>query len=175
MTTSVVVAKFVNPPRGKAISGSIKTPDGTYYGVKPEMLSLFQQGETYEIEWSQNGQFKNITAAKPFIPTPANGGGAAISAVSYSSRSRTDPHDSANMWCCAVMTAMIRAHEVRLDSESLTTAELMIREAHRDAQLILLGRQRAAMPPPAVQQAQKAEAAPPKPSTQDEMDDDIPF
>lgn len=60
-----VTVQYVNPPRGRARSGSIKGTDGAYYGIDwPGMQNDFQPGSTYKVEYEQNGQFRNVKSAK---------------------------------------------------------------------------------------------------------------
>lgn len=49
MPEAVVVAQYVNQPQAGKKHGSIKTPEGQYYGVPPAMLGLFKPDGTYKI------------------------------------------------------------------------------------------------------------------------------
>lgn len=53
--TTVKVA-YVNPPKEGKKMGSIKTPDGQYYGVWADKLYQFQQGQSYDVEY-ETGQY----------------------------------------------------------------------------------------------------------------------
>ena len=66
MPIVTVTAQYVNDVQAGRRNGSIKTPQGEYYGVPPAMLSQFTKGGTYEVEYatstSQAGRtYKNIT------------------------------------------------------------------------------------------------------------------
>jgi hypothetical protein len=72
---ATVQVKFVNQPREGKKMGTIKCEDGTIIGVWPNKLNLFQQGQTYTIEYEQNGDFKNFKRIIPGAPNtaPSNG------------------------------------------------------------------------------------------------------
>lgn len=70
-----VTVAYVNPPRGRATSGSIKDTGGAYYGIKwPDWQNEFQPGVTYKIAYETNGQYKNITQFKAIGGAPAPAG-----------------------------------------------------------------------------------------------------
>lgn len=61
MTVAEVTVQYVNPPKGRARSGSIKDTSGAYYGIDwPGMQNDFKPGCTYKVEYEQNGQFRNV-------------------------------------------------------------------------------------------------------------------
>ena len=70
---ATVTVAYVNPPKPPRKSGSIKTAEGEYFSVWPNMLKQFQQGETYEVEYTEtdkNGAiFRDIKKAWP-VQTP---------------------------------------------------------------------------------------------------------
>ena len=51
--TATITVQFVNEPKGRARSGSIKDIDGIYFWVKPDMLAEFQPGEQHDIEYTE--------------------------------------------------------------------------------------------------------------------------
>lgn len=59
MPTATVTVSYVNPPKPGKKMGSIKCGD-VYYGVWPDKLSLFQAGQTYNIEYTEDNGFKNF-------------------------------------------------------------------------------------------------------------------
>jgi hypothetical protein len=64
--------KYVNQPREGKKMGSIKGDDGTIIGVYPDKLSLFQQGQTYTVEYDEGeGGFKRLKRIIPGAPNTA--------------------------------------------------------------------------------------------------------
>lgn len=59
MQTTIEIA-YVNPPKQGRKTGSVKTSEGQYYDVWPNMLSLFQPGGTYNVEFTER-DFKGTT------------------------------------------------------------------------------------------------------------------
>jgi len=53
MPVDTVTVQYVNQPRAGRKMGSIKTVDGKYFGVFPELLPKFGRGGVYEIEYEQ--------------------------------------------------------------------------------------------------------------------------
>lgn len=75
---ATVKVLFVNQPKEGQRKGSIKGDDGNYYGVWPDKLSLFQKGQTYTFEYTeqtaQNGRtYKDFKRIIPGAPSTANG------------------------------------------------------------------------------------------------------
>ena len=72
---ATVTVAYVNPPKPPRKSGSIKTVEGEYFSVWPNMLNQFQQGETYEVEFTEtdkNGAiFRDVKKAWPKQPSRA--------------------------------------------------------------------------------------------------------
>jgi hypothetical protein len=66
---ATVAVQYVNEPKGRAISGSIKDTDGIYYGVPKNMLGMFRPGENYVIEFAETNKdgvtYRNVKATKP--------------------------------------------------------------------------------------------------------------
>lgn len=64
-----ITVQYVNPPKEGKKQGSVKTSDGRFFGVYPELLSAFPSAGTYEIEFKSrdfNGkQYHTVTSAKP--------------------------------------------------------------------------------------------------------------
>ena len=59
MQTNVEVA-FVNQPKQPGWSGSIKTTDGQFFGVKEADLVRFQKGKRYDIEYVEKAKGDKI-------------------------------------------------------------------------------------------------------------------
>jgi hypothetical protein len=62
--TATITPHYVNPPKPGNFSGWVKDASGTCWGVKPEMLHLFQPGQSVTIEYdtvTRNGKtFHNV-------------------------------------------------------------------------------------------------------------------
>ena len=67
LQTAIVTVAYVNPPKQRGKSGSIKDVNGVYFAAYPDKLALFEPNGTYEIAYTQNGQFRNIVG----FPKPA--------------------------------------------------------------------------------------------------------
>jgi hypothetical protein len=76
---AIINVKYVNQPKEGKKQGSIKTDDGRFFGVYPELLGSFSAG-TYEIEFKSrdfNGKtYHTVTSAKPVAAPPSSGNGA---------------------------------------------------------------------------------------------------
>lgn len=148
--TAVINVAYVNLPKAGKKNGSVKTADGAYYGVPPNMLALFQPNNSYEVayetsEW-QGKTYRNVSAVKPAGSTPP--------VMHHPAAGRNaGPQDMATaerIFVCGALNAAIRAGQVNVgDVESTTHAVQAIREAWR----MTLG----------------------NPQQRDDMDDSIPF
>lgn len=58
--SAVVEVRYADPPRDGKKQATIKTPAGDIYGMKPEMLGLFQRGRRYRIDYTER-DFKGKT------------------------------------------------------------------------------------------------------------------
>jgi hypothetical protein len=65
---AVVTVAYVNDPKPGKKNGSIKDDQGQYWSVWPNMLRQFEPGETYELDYEQNGAFRNIKAHRHIQP-----------------------------------------------------------------------------------------------------------
>lgn len=133
MPTATIKVDFLNPPKGKGVSWNIKTPDQTYYGIGPDLKNQVQQGGTYEVEYKENGRYKDIT--KVLGQVAASAPGASAGNNTYR---RTDPIDACRMYVTAVTTAFIKAGKVpNSDPDMLATigrnAVLAFKEIYRRA------------------------------------------
>lgn len=81
---ATVTVQYVNPPKGNAVSGSIKDTNGDYYGVHKSALSKFAEGGRYEFDFSTNGAFRNVDTKT--IQPLANGRAISTDASNYPSR-----------------------------------------------------------------------------------------
>ena len=139
MGTTTLTVKYINPPKPGSQRGSIKGTDGTTLGVFPDKMKLFEIGQTYTVEFT-DGQYQNVRSAKPqFVsgayrgeapapgtPTPAlphKGGGAPNNTYR-----ETCPADAERMFTCAVLTAFIKAGELKNDKQALWDTTNMLRQ-----------------------------------------------
>lgn len=112
MTDTEVTVAYVNAPRGRAKSGSIKDTDGAYYGIKwPDWEHEFKPGCTYKIRYEQNGQYRNITQYRmtggaPTAPGPAAG----------------DPQLAERIFVCGAVNATMSNPNVQPNSPEWNTA-----------------------------------------------------
>lgn len=143
MLTATIIPKFINQPKPGKKMWSLKLEDEAFFMFPAALSSQLKVGGTYKVDYEEsdfNGQtYRTIRKVEQqAAPSPTG-----------TSR-KTDPIDSDNMHCCAILTAFIKAGKVELTEESLWKAEIAVRNAHRKA----LANQ------------------PPKP--RDDMDDEIP-
>jgi len=89
---ATVTVAYVNDPKpGKKI-GSIKDDQGHYWSVWPNMLKQFEPGETYELDYEQNGAFRNIKAHRHITPYGHQPRGAAQPAPQQNGHANGRPH-----------------------------------------------------------------------------------
>ncbi len=120
--TARITVSFINQPKPGKTNGTIKTKDDQLYGVKPDMLALFEQKKTYDIEFSSrefNGQtYKTVTSVKKVEDAPAasaNGAG-----TSYGRYGATDDKTAERIFVCGGLNAAIEGGHVDLNTEHLT-------------------------------------------------------
>lgn len=72
LETATVTVQYVNPAKGPKRSGNIKDVDGQIFSVWPNMLAQFDEGETYEIEFTSKVVdgvlYRDVKAAKHITP-----------------------------------------------------------------------------------------------------------
>ena len=151
MPIQTMTIAFVNPPKIGKGRGSIKGTDGTQLGCFADKLHLFDQGQTYDVEFTEtvsNGvTYRNVKTATLIAPEPrqpaapvrsaasppaqvprtASPAPAPPSAASGDINRQTHPIDAERMWVCATLTAFIKAGKVDLDPRSLGEATMMLR------------------------------------------------
>ncbi len=158
MPTATIVAKYVNPPQEGKKNGTIKTPEGVYYGIPSNWVAQFTQGASYDVEYKENDfkgkTYKTITkfAMSQAAPAQASGG----TGGTYRETSQTDAE---RMFTCSLLNAFIQSGKVDLSVEDLAGAT----ETLRDVWRLTFGKDGAAKKPNA------------KPSLQESIGDEIPF
>lgn len=115
MPTRITVS-FVNPPKPGKTNGSIKTRDDQLYGVKPDMLSLFQPKGVYDIEFTSrmfnDKPYNTVTSVKHAQDAaPAAAGG------KYGA---TDTATAERIFVCGALNAAISGGHTDLNTEHLT-------------------------------------------------------
>lgn len=127
MQVATITVKYVNQPKPGKKMGSIKDTAGNIYGVYPEKLALFQQNGTFEIEYKQNGDFKQVVGVKPaggLSPAPqSNGGG---------NYRPTSPVDAERMYVCSLVNAGIQAGRIDFTEGAIEAATNAARNAWRN-------------------------------------------
>jgi len=115
----------VNVPKQGSTRGSVKGINGQILGAFAEKISLFQQGKTYEIEYTENESggrvYKNVKSAKEI-------GGADTTPTAAAPKVYADPEQ---MWVRETLTALIKAGEVKNDKRQLWEAANMLRALWR--------------------------------------------
>lgn len=75
MPEAVIVAQYVNQPQAGKKQGSIKTPEGQYYGVPPAMLGMFKPNGTYKVFYEsrdyQGKTYHTVKTVSEVMPPPA--------------------------------------------------------------------------------------------------------
>ncbi len=120
--TARITISFVNPAKPGKTNGSIKTKDDQLYGVKPDMLSLFQPKGTYDVEFTErqfNGQtYKTVTSVKPVQDTPQQQ--ASSGAIAGGKYGATDMVTAERIFVCGALNAAISGGHTDLNTEHLT-------------------------------------------------------
>ncbi len=124
--TARIQVKYVNPPKPHKTNGSIKTPDDQMFGVKPDMLGLFQPNGTYDVEFSErqfNGQtYKTVTSVKKVdvAPAPSTASGGA----KYDT---TDDKTAERIFVCGALNAMISGGHVEVSQVYISNVVNVLR------------------------------------------------
>lgn len=128
MPSAIVKVTYVNQPQANKVNGSIKVEDGTYYGVKPGMLGLFQPNNTYEIQY-ESSDFKGKTYHKVISvkPAPAANDGVAPAKVGY----KTDDVTAERIFVCGIVNAALTSSQIAPQTTDLVQVVNSAREAWR--------------------------------------------
>ena len=127
MPSAVVKVTYVNQAQAGKVNGSIKVEDGTYYGVKPAMLGLFQPGNTYEIQY-ESSDFKGKTyhkviSVKPVASAPQ------ISSGGPSKGYQTDDKTAERIFVCGAINAAISSNQLAVQTTEVVQAVNSLRAA----------------------------------------------
>lgn len=158
MPTAVVEARYVNKPDKNPDFGSIRTPDGTYYGFHKLMLGQFKEGGIYEIfyETKQGRTGKEFHTIKTVKAHESRTAPAAAKVLGDVQRARTNEADAERMWVCSLLGHAIQGGKLEITRTDIVEAGEVFLDAHR---LIFS---------PKKSPQDKAESA-------DAMDDEIPY
>ncbi len=123
--TERIQVKYVNPPKPGKTNGSIKTPDDQMYGVKPDMLGLFQPNGTYDVEFSErqfNGQtYKTVTSVKKVQDAPP------AQPAGNSKYGTTDDKTAERIFVCGALNAMIAGGHVEVSQVYISNVVNVLR------------------------------------------------
>jgi len=129
MPSATVKVMYVNQPQANKTNGSIKVEDGTYYGVKPAMLGLFQPNNTYEIQY-ESSEFKGKTYHKVISVKPApaqQSPGRAQGGRGY----QTDDVTAERIFVCGAINAAIGSNQLVVQTTDIIQAVNSLRDAWR--------------------------------------------
>lgn len=144
----IVVAQ-ITPPPGPNKPGRIKDTAGNNFGIWPDKMANVREGETYDVEFIQNGAYRNIRSirvATPPAPAPrqftaqhqpqARSLSSAATQPSDSSVSRngqyyrpTSPRDAERMMVCSTLNAFIQTGRINCERSHLIEAINELRAA----------------------------------------------
>lgn len=130
MQTTTIEIAYVNPPKEGRKTGSVKTKEGQYYDVWPNMLAQFKEGCTYTVEYTER-DFKGTmyrTVQKILPATPGTATKAPATNGGYYQPRPTAPQDAERMFVCALLVAFIRAGKIEGGGQLVPSINL-IREA----------------------------------------------
>ncbi len=134
MPSMTATVRYVNQPKPGKQNGSIKLTDDTFLGVRPNMLSVFSPGTTYDIEFEerewQGQMYKTVKTAKPASQT--NGATTAPQAGGAPVRASWSPKDSEHAFVTKVLGDAVRSGKLDLTAETLTKAVRMLRVVHKE-------------------------------------------
>ena len=128
MPSAVVKILFVNQPQSGKVNGSIKVEDGTYYGVKPAMLGLFQPGNTYEIQY-ESSDFKGKTYHKVISVKPAAAAAAPQASGGSTKGYQTDDKTAERIFVCGAINAAISSGQLVIQTTEIVQAVNSLRAA----------------------------------------------
>ncbi len=143
MPSAIVKVAYVNQAQAGKVNGSIKVEDGTYYGVKPAMLGLFQPGNTYEIQY-ESSDFKGKTYHKVISvkPAPIEGNvGHAQSFANKGAYGKTDDKTAERIFVCGAINAAISSNQLAVQTTEIVQAVNSLRAAWE----LTLGKQKTAI------------------------------
>ena len=129
MATMRLVIKYVNEPKPGKNRGSIKGTENEFFGVPQALLRLFEVGKTYDVTYTENGEWKTVTGASEaqvaaVIPMAGKPAAAPSNGGAYR---ETCAKDAERMFVCATLVALIKAGEVKNDKRALWETTNLLR------------------------------------------------
>jgi len=124
--TATITVKYVNAPKEGKSRGSIKGTNNEFFGVPANKLSQFEPGMTYDIRYTQDGEWRTVVSGTLIEParkaTTAATSGAAPPAGD--TNRATHPTDAERMFVCSLLNASITSRVVSLDPKDLAEATM---------------------------------------------------
>lgn len=132
---ATITIQRITPPTGNRRSATIKDIDGLMFGVWPDKLGIFREGETYEIEYTVNDKgFRDIVTGKmvqqavqqrqapqqQHHASPSTQPQGAGNTGQY--YRPTSPKDARRMFLCATLGDFVQTGRVDLHRESIAIA-----------------------------------------------------
>lgn len=141
---STITIQKITPPTGNRKSATIKDIDGLMFGVWPNQLGIFREGETYDIEYTVNERgFRDIKSGKmvqqqpqPQRQVPQQQHHASPATAPQGSGNAgqyyrpTSPRDSERMFVCSTLNAFIQTGRVDPHRDHLTMLINELRTAY---------------------------------------------
>ena len=156
LNRATVTVQYVNGPKPGKKLGTIKTREDEYFYVRPDMLRHFQQGETYDLGYTetQGNNGLPLRTVQKAVPVKR---AAADPTENYPSRQAarrdaepqrepprqpqngsgggyyrpTSPRDAERMFVCSTLNAFIQTGRVAEDVTALTGYVDMLRQVWR--------------------------------------------
>ena len=139
---AVVTIKYINEPKGNAVSGSIKDTNDEYWGVHKSALGQVrgQEGQAVEFDYTVSNGFRNVDVKSLHLiaSNPPRSQGQRHAPASTQQRAAPvnthvdppqneywkpkprSPEDSMQIWICTMLRADIEANRVDRGEDELT-------------------------------------------------------
>lgn len=111
--TTTIAVKYVNAPKEGKQRGSIKGTNNEFFGVPANKLSQFEPGMTYDIRYTQDGEWRTVVSGTLIEPERKAEPARKTAAPPAGDTNRaTHPTDAERMWVCSLLNAAISARVV---------------------------------------------------------------
>lgn len=128
MPTTRMTIKYVNEPKEGKSRGSIKATDDTFLGCPQALLKLFEKGKTYDVTYSESGEWKTVTGATE-VETERPRLAASNPSPTSQTKYETCAKDAERMYVCSLVNAFIQAGKIEPTAEHVTKATNAMRVA----------------------------------------------
>ncbi len=129
--SAVIQVKFVDQPKTGKKQGTIKTVDGTMFGVFPEKLGLFQPGRRYEVQYTerpyQGRTYRTITACEPVRDINDD-----TSSPLSESPSTSRGAEAEMAFATAVVAAAVQSQQCEFNAKDLARGIILARSVYRE-------------------------------------------